>query len=235
MQRNSVAVRQLIHYRGQPDPFKGDALNKAVCETAQETLSALFKSDEAKAEPTESKLGSRIQGFGNTSYELPSEDKKSFIDEIIDIGSATIKQGLSSLAQSPSLRKTNDTGSYRSPNLQRSLAQGRDYSERYESVDYNADAQSSSRFSQNVGSGSWAQGLSTSQAETSNGLYESSYVQKTREEKLLETIVTSGGVRLQPTRDALHSFLIEASKFDALSLAHAIETKLKSPAWQVYS
>lgn len=235
MQRNSVVVRQLIHYRGQPDPFKGDALNKAVRETAQETLSALFKSDEAKAEPTESKLGSRIQGFGNTSYELPSEDKKSFINEIVDIGSATIKQGLNSLAQSPSLRKNNDTGSYRSPNLQRSLAQERDPSERYESVDYNADTQSSSQLSRSAGSGSWAQGLSTSQAETSNGVFESTNGQTTREEKLLETIVTSGGVRLQPTRDALNSFLIEASKLDAFSLAHAIETKLKLPVWQVYS
>ncbi|MFS8024888.1 putative AP-4 complex accessory subunit Tepsin [Helianthus anomalus] len=36
MQRNSVAVRQLVHYKGQPDPLKGDALNKSVRETAQE-------------------------------------------------------------------------------------------------------------------------------------------------------------------------------------------------------
>ncbi|XP_057770053.1 protein MODIFIED TRANSPORT TO THE VACUOLE 1-like isoform X2 [Salvia miltiorrhiza] len=233
MQRNSVAVRQLIHYRGQPDPLKGDALNKAVRETAQETLSVLFTSDESKAAPKESKLGSRIQGFGNTNYELPSEDKRSFINEIVDIGSATIKQGLSSLAQSPSLRKNNDTGSYRSPNLQRSLAPERDHSERYEAVDYNTDMQSSSRFSKNAGSGSWGQDLSASQAETSDGVYESTYGTKTREEKLLETIVTSGGVRLQPPRDALHSFLIEASKLDALSLAHAIETKLNLPMWQV--
>lgn len=235
MQRNSVAVRQLIHYRGQPDPLKGDALNKSVRETAQETLSSLFTSDEGKAAPTESSLGSRIQGFGNTNYELPSEDKKSFINEIVDIGSATIKQGLSSLGQSPSMRKNNDSGSYKGPNLQRSLTQERDYSERYEAINYNAETQNSSRFSKNAGSGSWGQDLSASQAETSNGVSDATYGQKTREEKLLETIVTSGGVRLQPTRDALHGFLIEASKLNALSLAHAIETKLKLPMWQVYS
>lgn len=233
MQRNSIAVRQLIHYRGQPDPLKGDALNKSVRETAQETLSSLFTSDEGKAAPTESSLGSRIQGFGNTNYELPSEDKKSFINEIVGIGSATIKQGLSSLGQSPSMRKNNDNGSYRSPNLQRSLTQERDLSERYEVTNNNAETQNSSRFSKNAGSGSWGQDLSTSQAETSNGVSDATYGQKTREEKLLETIVTSGGVRLQPTRDALHGFLIEASKLNALSLAHAIETKLKLPMWQV--
>ncbi|KAG6399613.1 hypothetical protein SASPL_141094 [Salvia splendens] len=134
MQRNSVAVRQLIHYSGQPDPLKGDALNKAVRETAQETLSALFTSDESKAAPTESKLGSRIKGFGNTNYELPSEEKKSFMNEIVDLGSATIKHGLSSLAQSPSLRTNNETGSYRSLTLQRSFSQESDHSKRHEAV-----------------------------------------------------------------------------------------------------
>ncbi|KAE8736142.1 LETM1 and EF-hand domain-containing protein anon-60Da isoform 1 [Hibiscus syriacus] len=55
---------------------------------------------------------------------------------------------------------------------------------------------------------------------------------KTREEKLLETIVTSG-VRLQPTSDAIQAFLVEAAKLDALALSHALESKLLSPVWQV--
>lgn len=232
MQRNSVAVRQLIHYKGQPDPLKGDALNKAVRETAQETLSALFSSEEIKAAPTESSLGSRIQGFGNTNYELPSGDKKSFISGVVDIGSATIKQGLSNFAQSPSMRKNNDTGSYRSPNLRRSLTRESDYSDRYEGTDINAETQNSSRFSRNAGSGNWGQDVDASQAETSKDS-DSAYGQKTREEKLLETIVTSGGVRLQPTRDVLHVFMLQASKLDAASLGYAIETKLRSPVWQV--
>ncbi|KAK6128449.1 hypothetical protein DH2020_037817 [Rehmannia glutinosa] len=233
MQRNSVAVRQLIHYRGQPDPLKGDALNKAVRETAQETLSILFSSDDSKAAATERSFHSRIQGFGNTNYEMPSEDKKSFMNEVVDIGSATIIQGLSSLKQTPSLKKSNDIGSYKSPNLRRSLTMESDYSDRYEGIGSHAETQNSSCFSKNAGSGSWGPNVSTSQSETSNGDSGSTYGQKSREEKLLETIVTSGGVRLQPTRDALHVFLVEASKLNALSLGHAIETKLKSPSWQV--
>ncbi|PIN05094.1 hypothetical protein CDL12_22368 [Handroanthus impetiginosus] len=111
MQRNSVAVRQLIHYRGQPDPLKGDALNKAVRETAQEALSALFSSDESKAAPAESGLGSRIQGFGNTNYEMPSEDKDSFVSKVVEIGSA-FKQGLmEGMAEQRSRRKNIETGS----------------------------------------------------------------------------------------------------------------------------
>ncbi|KAK4477776.1 hypothetical protein RD792_017038 [Penstemon davidsonii] len=232
MQRNSVAIRQLIHYRGQPDPLKGEALNKAVRETAQEALSALFSSDESKPAPKESSLGSRIQGFGSTNYEMPSDDKKSFISEVVDIGSATIIQGLNNLTQSPSLRK-NDTGSYKSPNLRRSLTRENDHSDRYLGIDSHAETQSSSRFSNNAGSGNWGHDVITPQAETSTRDAVSTYGHKTREEKLLETVVTSGGVRLQPTRDALHVFLEEASKLNALSLGHAIETKMKSPMWQV--
>ncbi|KAH6827283.1 ENTH/VHS family protein [Perilla frutescens var. hirtella] len=233
MQRNSVAVRQLIHYKGQPDPLKGDALNKAVRETAQEALSVLFSSDDNTAAPTESSLRSRIQGFGNTNYEMPSEDRKSFITEVVDIGSATIRQGLNSLKQSPSMRKNNDPGSYKSPNLERSLSGENDYSDRYEGIGSHAEKYSSSRFSKNAGTRSLDQDISSSLPETSSGDPDLTYGQKTREEKLLETIVTSSGVRLQPTRDALHVFLVEASKLDALSLAHAIEMKLGSPMWQV--
>ncbi|XP_009609486.1 protein MODIFIED TRANSPORT TO THE VACUOLE 1 isoform X2 [Nicotiana tomentosiformis] len=228
MQRNSVAVRQLIHYKGQPDPLKGDSRNKAVRETAQEALSALFSSEESKPAPTET-LGGRIQGFGNTNYEMPSDDKKSFLSEVVGIGSATIKQGLNTLSQSPSLTK-NDTGNYRSPNLQRSLTTETDYTERYEGISSHSDV---SRFSRNAASGSWSQDLQASQTETTNADSGLSSGEKTREEKLLEAIATSGGVRLQPTRDALQVFLLEASKLDALALTQALESKLQSPLWQV--
>ncbi|XAR50669.1 hypothetical protein NMG60_11005059 [Bertholletia excelsa] len=232
MQRNSAAVRQLGHYRGQLDPLKGDALNKAVRDTAQEAISAMFSADDNKVAPAED-LNRRIQGFGNTNFEMPSEDKKSFLSEVVGIGSATIKQGLSSLTQAQSMKK-NDTGSYRSPNLQRSLTNEIDYRDTYDRVSHYSEAQSSSRLPKNVNGGSWGQDLRINQTETSNGDTGSSYHEnKTREERLLETIVTSGGVRLQPTRDALQVFLVEASKLNALALSHALEAKLLSPMWQV--
>ncbi|KAL1292970.1 hypothetical protein AAHE18_19G038200 [Arachis hypogaea] len=208
MQRHSVAVRQLFHYKGQLDPLKGDALNKAVRDTAHEAISAIF-SEENKpvAAPTED-INRRIQGFGNTNYEPPSEDKKSFISEVVGIGSASIKQGLSSLTQGHSLMK-NDTGSYRSPNLRRSLTIEEELVP-------------------------WSQDSRVTKTETSNGDSGASYSEgKTREDRLLETIVTSGGIRLQPTRDAIQVFLTEAAKLDAVALCHALEPKLQSPMWQV--
>jgi hypothetical protein len=236
MQRNSVAVRQLIHYKGQPDPLKGDALNKAVRATAQEALSAIFSAEEnnkavtsAVSSPSEN-LTKRIQGFGNTNYEMTSssssssssylsDDKKSFLSEVVGIGSATIKQGFNSLTQSPSVKK-NDVGSYRSPNLRRSLT-----TEGYEN-------QQATQFPISSSAGAWASNYENSQAETTTNYNHTNNI-SSREERLLETIVTSGGVRLQPTRDAIHIFLMEVPKLDALVLSHALESKLKSHLWQV--
>lgn len=232
MQRNSVAVRQLFHYKGQPDPLKGDALNKAVRDTAREAISSIFSEENSKPAPAED-LNKRIQGFGNTNFEAPSEDKKSFITEVVGLGSASIKQGISSFTQGHSLKKS-DNGSYKSPNLRRSLTSETSYSDRYEPVKLNNDTQSKFGISKDISSGPWSGDSRVGRSGTESGDSSASYAgSKTREEKLLETIVTSGGVRLNPTRDAIQVFLVEAAKLDALALSHALESKLQSPMWQV--
>ncbi|KAA3457239.1 VHS domain-containing protein [Gossypium australe] len=230
MQRNSAVVRELFHYRGQPNPLKGDALNKAVRDTAHEAISAIFaEENNASKPPPADDLNKRIQGFGNTNFEMPSDDKKSFLSEVVGIGSASLKQGISSFTQGHSLR-TNDNGNYKSPTLRRSLTKEIDHSDRYEPVTLHTDTQ---RVSGNSASGPWGQDSIVLQTETTNGESNSNKESKTREERLLETIVTSGGVRLQPTRDAIQAFLVEAAKLDALALSHALESKLLSPMWQV--
>ncbi|CAL0335230.1 unnamed protein product [Lupinus luteus] len=231
MQRHSVAVRQLLHYKGQLDPLKGDALNKAVRDTAQEAIAVMFSEDNKPA-PAED-VNRRIQGFGNTNFEPPSGDKKSFISEVVGIGSASIKQGINSLTQGHSLMK-NDSGNYRGPNLQRSLTIETEHVDKYEPVAYRNETQSSFGLPKNQPSGPWNQDSRVTTAEVSNGDSSASYSGgKTREDTLLETIVTSGGVRLQPTRDAIQVFIREATKLDALALGHAIELKLQAPMWQV--
>ncbi|XP_031384664.1 protein MODIFIED TRANSPORT TO THE VACUOLE 1-like [Punica granatum] len=232
MQRHSVAVRQLLHYRGQPDPLKGDALNKAVRDSAQEAIAAIFGEQDSRPAPAEN-LSRRIEGFGNTNFHMPTEDKKSFLSEVVVLGSASIKQGLSSFTQGHSFRN-NDNGSYRGPNLQRSLTVGKEYSDRYVPVEIPNENQSGFGTSRNVSTGSWNSEARVVQMETSNGESNSNHPEsKTREERLLDTIVTSGGVRLQPTRDAIQVFLMEAAKLEALALSRALESKLQLPQWQV--
>ncbi|CAA6666017.1 unnamed protein product [Spirodela intermedia] len=216
MQRHSTVVRQLFHFKGYPDPLKGDALNKAVRDTAHEAVSAIFSSDESKA-PVET-TRKRMEGFGSTNFDIPAEDKKSFLSEVVGLSSASIKQGLSTIAAAHSFRK-NDNGSYKSPHLHRSLTNEADTRDRYEGDDHREP------------SASWTQDSSTSiDAVPSNG---STSSDKSREERLLETIVTSSGVRLQPTRDAIQIFLTEAAKLNPIAMSHALESKLQSHLWQV--
>ena len=50
------AFRDLAHYRGEPDPFKGDVLNQKVREAAKDTLDAIFQATDtnysSSAKPT---------------------------------------------------------------------------------------------------------------------------------------------------------------------------------------
>ncbi|ONK67183.1 uncharacterized protein A4U43_C06F17130 [Asparagus officinalis] len=227
MQRHSAVMRQLFHYKGHPDPLKGDALNKSVRETAHEAVSAIFaNNDNAAMAPTED-FQKRIQGFGNTNYEMPTEEKKSFLSEVVGVG-------LSTIAAANSMRK-NDSGigCYKSPNLQRSLTAEIGGRDRYEGGNYLSGNFSSSG-PRNEASRKYGQDLRTVASTTANEDVAPSHTGiKSCEERLLETIVTSGGVRLQPTRDAIQVFLLEALKLDPLPLSHALEVKLQSPLWQV--
>ncbi|KAM3348342.1 hypothetical protein ACQJBY_021935 [Aegilops geniculata] len=233
MQRHSAAMRQLVHYKGHPDPLKGDALNKAVRETANEAIAAIFSTEDPKAVVVTEGLGKRIQGFGNTNYEPSRDDKKSFLSElseVVGIGGASIKQGLSNFAATHSMMPNDNGGMYKNP-IRRSLTTETDRYGRYDPSEIQGESCATSGASKNVSSGSWGPSPSSS---TSAGDTESSQPGiKTREERLLETIVTASGVRLQPTRDALQIFLTEASKLDAVALSRALESKLNSPLWQV--
>ncbi|KAG2371113.1 VHS domain-containing protein [Vigna angularis] len=223
MQRHSVAIRQMLQYKGQLDPLKGDALNKAVRDTAQEAISAIFSPDDNISKPqslasASADLNRRIEGFGNTNYQAPSQDKKSFLSEVVDIGSATIKQGLSAFTQGHSSLIKNEAASGT-------------YKDRYEPTAY--DSGITSALSKNQTGGPWNQDAGVTRMEMSNGKTGAGYAEsKTQEERLLETVASSGGVRLQPSRDAIQVFLREASKLDAMSLCHALEQKLQSPMWQ---
>ncbi|RRT84750.1 hypothetical protein B296_00013408 [Ensete ventricosum] len=235
MQRHSVAMRQLFHYKGQLDPLKGDALNKAVRETAHEAIAAVFASDDNKAVAPTQGLDKRIQGFGNTNFEFQPEEKRSFLSEVVGLGSASIRQGLSTIAAAHSSRK-NDTGSYKSPNLCRSLTTEIDSPNGYQGIEHHGESWEGSGISKK-NSGTWGPdsrpSISTSVANEDTSSTNTRV--KSREERLLETIVTSGGVRLQPTRDALQAFLAAAAKLDGVSMSHALEMKLQSHLWQVLS
>jgi hypothetical protein len=123
------------------------------------------------------------------------------------------------------------SGAYRGPNLRRSLTTESDKYGRYDPSEIQSESHATSGASKNMASGSW--GPTPSSSAPTDDATSSQPGPKSREERLLETIVTASGVRLQPTRDALQIFLTEASKLDAVALGRALENKLNSPLWQV--
>ncbi|CAN8259129.1 unnamed protein product [Cochlearia groenlandica] len=154
MQRNSVAVRNLNHYKGHPDPLKGDALNKAIRDTAHETISAIFSEENGTKPAAPESINRRIEGFGNTNFQVPSDDRKSFLSEVVDLGSASINQGISSFAQGHFPKKNeNASSSYRGPNLHRSLTLENDSFRRYDPVKLGNDGNYG--MPKNTSGGSW--------------------------------------------------------------------------------
>merc|ERR1719282_1020995 len=66
IQRRSDVVKSCLQYRGEPDPLKGDALNKAVREEADATVKAVFSSDSStNAYGLSNDAGKKMQGFGS--------------------------------------------------------------------------------------------------------------------------------------------------------------------------
>lgn len=50
-----VTFRDLTHYKGEPDPFKGDVLNQKVRDAAKETLDAIFQATDTNYNAASSK------------------------------------------------------------------------------------------------------------------------------------------------------------------------------------
>ncbi|MEW5297566.1 MAG: hypothetical protein WDW36_000769 [Sanguina aurantia] len=65
IQRHANALRELAHYKGEQDPYKGDAANQRVREAAVEAVEIMFNSIANPTAATSNNLQSRIQGFGS--------------------------------------------------------------------------------------------------------------------------------------------------------------------------
>lgn len=232
MQRHSGAIRQLFHYKGEPDSLRGDSLNKAVRDTAHEAVTAIFASDEKQA--TAEDINKRIQGFGNTNFEMPLDDKKSFISEVVGLGSASIRQGLSMIGGQSSgylEGQNNSAGSYKGPSLRKSLTSERDPFAKHQREEQWTEPQFAASEHRNLPSN---QDYTVLTSDVSNNNSGSNQTRgNSREERLLDTITAAGGVRLQPSRETIQNFLTMASKLDSTTLSQALNVKLKSHIWQV--
>jgi len=114
IQRYSTNMKNLFHFRGPPDPLKGDAPSKAVRDAAHEAVQALFNPEAPQGRMAKGGAaggggvggygdgtGKRMEGFGNTA--LPrqaggsagSSGAAGGLGNMIGFGSEAIQQGLS--------------------------------------------------------------------------------------------------------------------------------------------
>jgi hypothetical protein len=77
MSRQSAAVKALLHFRCDPDPFKGDTVWKRVQEYAQEALNAIHGTPDAPAQPAgHGALGVSLLGArGRRHWGRPQEQQ----------------------------------------------------------------------------------------------------------------------------------------------------------------
>eukprot|EP00249_Psilotum_nudum_P023791 c28982_g1_i2 orf=735-2171(+) len=234
MQRQSGAIRQLFHYRGEVDALRGDALNNAVREGAHGAIDAIFGSDDKPANMGGS--NKRIQGFGSMNFDLPEEGKKSLLAGVVSFGSASIRQGMDLISAyssgGNSGTEDHSSGGYKGPILGKSLTFGREAYERDAREDYRDLRDPSEVADRKVGT--LIHESQNVKAELSNGKTgPSDRGGVSQEERMLDVITAPGGVRLQPTRESLQAFLSKALTLDPVSFGQALDSKLHVHSWQV--
>ncbi|KAH7428685.1 hypothetical protein KP509_09G012000 [Ceratopteris richardii] len=240
IQRQAADIRQLFEYKGQPDVLRGDALNKAVRETAHEAIAAIFASDDKP--PQAEELNKRIMGFGSQNYEdhaavdLKKPSLTNIVNDVLEFGSTTIKQGLTMISEYSGTNignMKNSTGSYRSPGLMSSLTSERASTSRFDQEDrgsLRSPVEGMSMNPRQVGhlSETNAQESMSARDVTNTGQGHLSSTQS----QFLDAITAPGGMRLQPTRESIQKLLTSLANSDKTDLCCALEKKLRSPAWQ---
>eukprot|EP00850_Spirogloea_muscicola_P007300 SM000036S13344 [mRNA] locus=s36:707034:710686:+ [translate_table: standard] len=271
VQRHAGAIRSLFNYKGQPDPLKGDAPNKAVRDLAHEAISAIFSQDDNRSSASESTGRRRMEGFGSSDNRTHDDRSHAAtgastatLSDFIEYGSAQLKQGLSRLGGNVNSAQEQSAGTYRGPSLTRSLTsehityedkQGFDEyvevghstrtsqeaqkyggrssfrpasDDQVDSLPYQDADKGAQLFPQRRGAG---EGKPASAGNSSSASEKSTH--HAAVDRLVDSITAPGGVRVQPSREALNSFLASASSMDGHSLTRALEVKLKSHIWQV--
>ncbi|GJP78518.1 hypothetical protein CLOP_g8812 [Closterium sp. NIES-67] len=315
IQRHSAAIKGMVHYRGQPDPLRGDAPNKAVREMAQEAVQAIFN-PQNDVKPGAGSMGGggvsgggastgggysggygggggmeggrrRMEGFGSTPVRENGGPGggggggrggggggAGGIGAVLGVSSESIRQGISKLTgvvvpggggpggRAGQFEEAAGGGSYVGPRLD-SVGGGDAYG--YGDGGYgDASSYNQQRYSPHASSSSASSGGSKSKYvgfdrqgrtfDSSTNSYSpaaapaASYSGSGRdreygsdhgyraggaeEERVVEGMTGAGGVRLQPTREALRGFIASLGKLNAGAVAQALEARLASNLWQ---
>lgn len=215
----SKAVRELVHFRGMPDPLRGDSLNQKVRDTAREAAEALAdQSSQREMNTARAPTRGRIEGFGsetNAAHSAPWDEDpgrtsggtmegfgrdgpKAFEEK----RPATLSSGLSSFKEWGAGLRSSQVSKWKSGS---SLAGQAFSDEPSVGTSYRPYTEVSP-----VGPVSSAQS-----GTAADGLVE---------KQMVESICAAGGVRLEPTPEVAKRFFHGLNSLDPVGVNFVLET-----------
>ncbi|WIA42842.1 hypothetical protein OEZ86_008769 [Tetradesmus obliquus] len=245
MQRNSSAVRELIHWRGEPDPFKGDVPNARVREFSKDVVEVLFNS--APITNTNNTLAAqgKIQGFGSGGPgEAAARSSSGHYGGIgssgSNMGSGSYSGGFRSSGSS-GLAAAQQAASQLTHAAQQALGEGpiaqglasaaNAIGGLLQPAGYGSRLNESGSY-QDGGSDGFGYSSSSSYAAPAVSHVTASQVLGS-EESVVDDITAPGGLRPLPDAADLRRFVDTASSMDGLRIAELLREKMESPRWQV--
>ncbi|WIA22382.1 hypothetical protein OEZ85_004689 [Tetradesmus obliquus] len=245
MQRNSSAVRELIHWRGEPDPFKGDVPNARVREFSKDVVEVLFNS--APITHTNNTLAAqgKIQGFGSGGPgEAAARSSSGHYGGIgssgSNMGSGSYSGGFRSSGSS-GLAAAQQAASQLTHAAQQALGEGpiaqglasaaNAIGGLLQPAGYGSRLNESGSY-QDGGSDGFGYSSSSSYAAPAVSHVTASQVLGS-EESVVDDITAPGGLRPLPDAADLRRFVDTASSMDGLRIAELLREKMESARWQV--
>lgn len=222
----SKPVRELVHFRGTPDPLRGDSLNQKVRDTARETAEALAdQSSQRDMNTVRAPARGRIEGFGsgtgmNHAVSLGDDQQHNSKGHMEGFGRdgqrayeekrpSTLSSGLSSIKEWGAGLRSSQISKWKTG----SSLTGQSYSD---------EPSVGTSYRPNIEDARIAPVSSAQSGTAADGLVE---------KQMVESICATGGVRLEPTPEVTGRFNNSMKSLDptgVIFVLEALDIKLTS-------
>lgn len=214
----SKPVRELVHYRGSPDPLRGDSLNQKVRDTARETAEALAdQSPQREMNTVRAPTRGRIEGFGsgtgmNHSVSWEDDQQHNSREHMEGFGRdgqrafvekrpSTLSSGLSSIKEWGAGLRSSQISKWKTG----SSLTGQSYSD---------EPSVGTSYRPNTMYARVAPVSSAQSGTAADGLVE---------KQIVESICATGGVRLEPTPEVTKRFNNSLNSLDPTGVKFVLE------------
>ncbi|KAK9803894.1 hypothetical protein WJX72_002592 [[Myrmecia] bisecta] len=229
--KHATAVRELTHYKGEQDPFKGDVPNQRVRDSAKEALDAMFGATETGYNPNSATptLTNRIQGFGSASADSGmalSSTSTANGDTATSSSGGGRMQGFGNPRFESSAKAGGGLGGA-GQKWMPSIPKGLIAAKRAPML----NTEDKGGYSSGEDNGTYRRPtpLPAQQPPPSRL---SAPADGSEEQRLVDQICTPGGLRAQPEREDLRVFVESTANHNGPTLARLLQNKLESGSWQ---